>query len=220
MTKTITALKQQKRNPQRVSVYLDGEFAFGLARIVAAWLELGQTLDEERIQQLQAEDEVEAGYQRALNFLSYRPRSEAEIERNLRKHDLGDAVIEMVLERLRDKRFVDDAQFATDWVVNRNELKPRGAYALRAELRQKGIAEPIIERALEGLDEVQLARSAAEKKTRQLKRFDWPEFRKKLSGYLARRGFGYEIVAEVCHAAWTDLHGQAPDTQFRNERGS
>jgi regulatory protein len=214
MANTITALKQQKRNPQRVSVYLDGEYAFGLARIVAAWLEVGQRLDQERINELQAEDEVEAAYQRALNFLSYRPRSEAEIQRNLHKHEVGDTVIEMVLARLREKRFVDDAQFAADWVANRSDLKPRGAYALRAELRQKGIAEPLIERVLEDLDEDRLARAAAEKKTRQLKRFDWPEFRKKLSGYLARRGFGYEIVAEVCRAAWTDLHGHAPDTNF------
>ena len=214
MANTITALKQQKRNPQRVSVYLDGEYAFGLARIVAAWLEVGQRLDEDRIQKLQADDEVEAAYQRALNFLSYRPRSAAEIERNLRKHDVDEAVTEAVLARLREKRFVDDAQFATDWVANRSELKPRGAYALRAELRQKGIAEPLIDRALNGLDEEQLARAAAEKKTRKLSRFDWPEFRKKLSGYLARRGFGYDTVAEVCRAAWTDLHGRAPDTNF------
>ena len=83
MAKKITALKLQKRNKDRVNVYLDDEFAFGLSRIVAAWLRTGQELTEEKIAELQAQDNVEVALQRALNFLSYRPRSEEEVRRNL-----------------------------------------------------------------------------------------------------------------------------------------
>ena len=63
MTKKVTALKLQKRNKNRVNVYLDGEFAFGLARIVAAWLSTGQELTEEKIAELQAQDNVEVALQ-------------------------------------------------------------------------------------------------------------------------------------------------------------
>ena len=56
LMKKITALQVQKRNPNRVNIHLDGEFAFGVARIVAAWLRIGQELSEEKIGQLQAED--------------------------------------------------------------------------------------------------------------------------------------------------------------------
>src|SRR5262245_14647340 len=87
MTK-VTAIEIQKRSPNRVNVYLDGEFAFGLARIVAAWLKVGQDLDEKKIEQLQAEDARERALQQAILFLSYRVRSESEIRRNLRKHEI------------------------------------------------------------------------------------------------------------------------------------
>jgi regulatory protein len=66
MGRTVTAIKAQKRNKDRVSVYLDGEYAFGLARIVAAWLHVGQELSEEKIVLLTSQDEVEAAYARSL----------------------------------------------------------------------------------------------------------------------------------------------------------
>ena len=86
MKRKITGLKVQKRNSNRVNVYLDGEFAFGLSRITAAWLEIGVELDQDQIQKLQSEDDAEVAYQKALNFLSYRPRSERELIENLSKH--------------------------------------------------------------------------------------------------------------------------------------
>lgn len=202
MAKTITALKQQKRSPGRVSVYLDGEYAFGLAKIVAAWLQVGQPLEAEKIRALQAEDEKEAAYQKALHFLSYRPRSEAEVKRNLRKRAGSEAIIEGVIARLRKNKLVDDEDFARRWVENRRAFRPRGAFALRAELRQKGLADEVIDRALEGLDEVSLASAAAEKKLRQFAKLEWQDFRRKLSAHLSRRGFSYEVIAEAVRSAW------------------
>ncbi|HOG79782.1 MAG TPA: hypothetical protein PK454_08510, partial [Anaerolineaceae bacterium] len=68
MDQKITALKVQKRNPNRVNVYLDGDFAFGLARVVAAWLQIGQILTPEKITSLQAQDTHEVAYQKALQL--------------------------------------------------------------------------------------------------------------------------------------------------------
>ena len=62
LMKKITAIEVQKRSPNRVNIHLDGEFAFGLARIVAAWLRVGQDLSEEKIEQLQADDARERAY--------------------------------------------------------------------------------------------------------------------------------------------------------------
>ena len=84
--KTITALKAQK-NPDRVSVFLDDEFAFGLYRVVAASLRVGQTLSEEKIRELEETEDVEKAYQRAINYHSYRVHSESEVRKNLKKHD-------------------------------------------------------------------------------------------------------------------------------------
>ncbi len=199
---TLTAIKQQKRNPQRVNIYLDGVYVFPLSKIVAAWLKVGQELSPEKIAALQGEYEAEKAFQRCLNFLSYRPRSQAEVERNLRKHEVREALITPIIERLKSAKLLDDSDFARRWVEDRAAFRPRGAYALRQELRQKGVAEAGIAEALEGLDENELARQAAMRKARQLSALDWPTFRTKLSAFLARRGFGYDIVAEICREVW------------------
>lgn len=209
MANTITAIKQQKRNPNRVSIYLDGVYAFPLAKIVAAWLKVGQTLSPEKINELKGQDGVEAAFQKALNFLSYRPRSQAEVERNLRKHEIAEEIIPGVIERLRAAKLLDDSDFARTWVENRSAFRPRGAYALRAELRQKGINDGVIEQTLAELPEEQLVRQAAERKARQLTKLDWTGFRTKLSAHLSRRGFGYELVAEATREAWQTLHQEA-----------
>ena len=71
----ITGIKAQKKNPERVSVYLDGEYAFGLSRITAAWLQIGQRLSEEKINSLREQDESEVAYQRALILLNHQQRT-------------------------------------------------------------------------------------------------------------------------------------------------
>jgi regulatory protein len=202
MKRKITALKAQKHNPQRVSVYLDDEYAFGLYRVVAAWLKVGQELSEEKISQLKEAEAGEKAYQRALNYLSYRPRSENEVRQNLNKHNTPEEVIEEVLERLRRSHLVDDHQFAKDWVDNRAAFRPRGRVALRSELRQKGIENKIIDEVLQNLDEEHLAYQAANTKSRRYIKLAWPEFRQKMLGFLARRGFNYAIAAAVVEQVW------------------
>ena len=211
MTKKITALKLQKRNKNRVNVYLDGEFAFGLSKIVAAWLRTGQELSDEKIAELQSQDNVEIALQRALNFLSYRPRSEDEVRRNLIKHGYDEPIIEEILSRLRRGRLVDDENFAELWVENRSEFRPRGGRMLRQELRQKGISDQVIAEALEELDEDELALKAARKKARRYRELEWMDFRKKMSGFLARRGFNYGIISTVVPKVWEEVTSQQPD---------
>lgn len=204
MSPTITALTVQKRNPQRVNVYLDGEFAFGLARIVAAWLEIGQELSAEKIQALQAKDESEVALQRAVSFLSYRPRTTLEVRRNLEKHHVSGEVIEQTIERLEKNGLVDDREFARLWIDNRAEFRPRGRRALEVELRSRGIPDNIIADVLSDSlgDEEALAYEAAQKYTRKLAGLEKADFRRKLGGFLARRGFDYETTSQVVDRMW------------------
>jgi len=123
MAAKVTALKFQKRNHDRVSVYLDGRFAFGLPAIVAARLKVGQPLSAAEIAALQKEGGVEKYYERALNFLSYRPRSRAEIVTYLQRRGVPEAQIEAVIERLERAGFVDDTAFARFWVENRERFR-------------------------------------------------------------------------------------------------
>lgn len=209
MNKKITALKIQKRNPGRVNVYLDGEYAFGLAKIVAAWLHIGQEIDDAKITSLRTEDEAEVVYQKALHFLSFRPRSEGEVRQRLLKQKYSDAVIDAAIVRLKEHGFLGDQQFASMWVENRTTFRPRSQRMLAMELRRKGVAEDMISSALEEAeDDEVLAYQAAQCYARRLSGLDWPTFRKKLLGYLGRRGFFYGTAAPVVRRIWTELNSE------------
>jgi regulatory protein len=215
--KKITAIQVQKRNPNRVNIHLDGEYAFGLSRIVAAWLQVGQILDEDKIAKLQAEEGRERAMQQALLFLSYRARSEKEIRQNLSKHEIPETVIEETLERLRRDGFANDKNFASAWVENRSTFRPRGRRALALELRQKGIDDTTIESALEEIDEEALAYEAGQKKAGKLKVQEWSEFRKKMSEFLARRGFSYSVIAPIVSRLWSETHAEGEEQIIDNE---
>jgi len=206
--KKITAITTQKKNAQRVNIHLDGEFAFGLARITAAWLKVGQELDDKNIEELQVEDARERALQQALLFLSYRARSESEIRKNLQKHEIPDSVIEEMLERLRTNGLANDGQFAQDWVENRSTFRPRSRRMLAMELRQKGLNDEAMKSALESVDDEAMAYEAAQKRVGRLKDLEWIDFRKKLSEFLARRGFSYAVIAPVVTKVWNDLHAE------------
>lgn len=206
--KKITAIVVQKKHPNRVNIHLDGEFAFGLARITAAWLRIGQELDEKKIEQLQAEDARERALQQSLLFLSYRARSETEIRQNLRKHEIPETVIDETLERLRRDGLANDGQFASAWVENRSTFRPRSRRMMALELRQKGLDDESMKSALDAVDDEALAYEAARKRAPRLKGLEWNEFRKKLSDFLARRGFSYSVVAPVVSRVWNEAHAE------------
>mgnify|MGYP000038165091 CR=1 FL=1 len=190
----ITALKVQKRDRNRVNVYLDGRFAFGLAAIEAAHLRVGQFLSDEEIARLKERDLVERAVRRAMDLLSYRPRSEAEIRRRLREKGYDETTVAQALERLRRVGLVDDEAFARYWVENRFQFNPRGVVALRQELWQKGVERRIVEEVLAEYDEEAAAQRAAREAVRRLRRLDEATFRRRLGDYLRRRGFSFDLI--------------------------
>jgi regulatory protein len=206
MGRKISALKVQQRNPRRVNVYLDGEFAFGLERVAAAWLRIGQELSDEKIAQLQSEDEGEKAYQQALKLLSYRPRSVAEVQKKLEGRGVPENVLAEVIARLHRSGLLDDARFAREWAENRSEFRPRSRRALAIELRQRGLDNDSIAQAVTELDDDNLAYQAARKYSHRLQGLEWQAFRQKLVGFLGRRGFNYAVAAPVVRRVWDENH--------------
>jgi regulatory protein len=209
MAGEITALRFQKRDKDRVNVYIDGRFAFGLAAILAARLRVGQTLTDEDVVRMRVQDEVERAYGRALNFISYRPRSEGEVRRNLRKKAIENDVIEAVVARLARVGLLDDREFARYWVENRLQFRPKGVRALRQELRDKGVSDSVISHALADIDEELPARRAAEAGARRLMHLAPADFRRKLGAYLARRGFSYAVINPLVEGILEELSDEA-----------
>ncbi len=197
MAGRITALEPQKHARDRVNVFLDGKFAFGVAEIAAATLRLGAWLSDEAILELRAADGIEQAHSRALDYLSYRPRSEAELRQYLAEKGIAEDVVEAVIARLADVGLIDDVAFARYWRDSRAQYRPRGRQVLRYELGQKGIASEAIEEALDDYDEAAAVRLAAEEQVRRLGNLSPDEARRRLIGRLMRRGFSYDLIQET-----------------------
>ncbi len=204
MAGKVTALKVQKKNRRRVNVYLDGVYAFGLPDIVAATLRVGQVLSDEDCANLQQRDVAEQAHERALRFLSYRPRSKEEVTRYLAGKQVPEDVIAETVRRLEGVGLLDDAAFARFWVENRQSFRPRGSMALRYELRRKGVSDQAIESAIRDTDEREGAYRVAQAQAKRLSGADRETFRRRLGGYLSRRGFSYAIVRETIDRLWKE----------------
>jgi len=208
----ITALEVQKRNKERVNVYLDGEFAFGLTLIQAVQLKKGQVLTDAQISALRSDDEVNKAYDHAVRFLGYRPRSVSETRKNLIDKGYPEDAIEACLSKLISQGYLDDEAFARYWVDNRSEFKPRGGRALRAELRLKGIPDAVITTVLAEQDAQDDAYRAAKDKVRRYKGKSRAEMKHKVGQFLARRGFDYRTSETVLSQLIEEII--ADDPQF------
>jgi len=218
MEGTITAIKVQKRNANRVSIELDGEYAFGLSRIVGAWLKIGDHLTEEKIKDLLDKDTNEVAFQKALLLINHRPRTEQEIRQKLAEKRYSIDQIDLTVEKLRESSLVQDETFARMWVENRNQLHPRSRRLISYELQRKGVAKELIETALEGSkDDDELAFHSAHQYARRLTGMNWETFRKKLSAFLARRGFDYGTINSTVLKIWKDMNLDGTESGKKEE---
>ena len=201
----ITRLAVQKKNSKRVNVYLDGEFAFGLYRDTAAWLEIGQILSDEKIKKLLDEDQKADVYAKALDYISYRPRTVYETSRKLSEEGFDEELINETLSRLLDNGLLDDEKFAEQWVEERQSLKPGSKRSLRYELHKKGIPDHLIQSATEDVDDFQSAYEIAEKRLYRYEGLSKFEFRQKLGNYLAGKGYSYDVISDVTQKLWESI---------------
>jgi len=206
MENVITDIQAQKRNRNRVNIFLDGQYAFSLDRMAAAWLTVGRQFSVEDISRLQEKDEFQTALNRALHFLSYRARSRQEMQTYLQNKGYETGLIDRVIAKLTEERLIDDLDFAQNWVDNRERFRPRSQSLMRLELRQKGVAESEIEQALQisDLDDFALAMKAGKKLSRRYQLLDKPEYDRKLAAALQRRGFTYSVVRECLPLLWKE----------------
>ncbi len=179
-------------------VDIDGTFAFAVTRLLAAehHLQVGLTLAETDLDALLAAAEVERATDSALRFLAYRPRSTREVTDRLRQRGYSNQAIDGAIEKLRGWRYLDDQEFARFWVENRLEYRPSGSRRLRQELRQKGVDGEVVDQTIEavGVDELPAAIELARKRVERLRGLDPIVRRRRLAGFLQRRGYGWDVV--------------------------
>ncbi len=240
MSDVITALQADPADENKVHVFIDGKHVMVVSLDVAAnaRLTVGQECPPQRLEQLHQAQELDDIYQKALAFLSYRPRSAREVEQRMRRKGFTPEQVSGVMERLRSQKYIDDHEFARFWVSNRMTFNPRGPRLLRSELRQKGVPAEIVEEVLKEQVETQeeLVQRAEELKVGQSSNLDEPvpgtdlanalalarkrlrtygnlepqAARRRLSGFLARRGYGYDIIDQV----WRRVSATDEDEEY------
>lgn len=200
----ITRIEPQRHAPERVSVFVDGAFRMGAAAelVLSAGVRVGDVVDEAALAALERGDRRWQAREAALRLLAVRPRSAAELARRLRMKGFAAEEVEPVLARLADLGMLDDAQFAGMVARDRVRLRPQGRRRMLGELRAKGVDEATARAAVEGAlateetDETALARRAAAKfRTRPGE--EPAKARRRLHGYLARRGFDGDAIRDA-----------------------
>lgn len=208
----ISDIQPGKRNPKRVNVYLDGQFAFAISREskIINKIRIGESLTTEKIEDLIFADQVERLYEKAIKFLSYRPRSEKEIRDNLLQKlkltDKGEEEkknfsksIEQVLQKLRKLELLNDREFTVWWVEQRTKFRKSSPRIIKSELFKKGIDKEIIEQVLAEaeIDPFQLALEAAKKKLSSYQKLPPRDFREKMGRFLGSKGFDWIVIKRV-----------------------
>jgi len=197
MKNKITAIKQQKKNQNRMNIYLDGEFAFGISNSLGQSLEIGDLLDDFAVEDLLQKDYLERTWQKALQFLNYRSRTEQELKEKLQKSGFNDHAVSRVIEDCKEKGYINDQDYANQWVESRTNCAPRSQRLLAIELKRKKVPEIVIIDALSKANpDQELALAASKKYWRRLDNYGVEEKKAKLQGYLLRRGFSYDVIRD------------------------
>ena len=152
-------------------------------------------MDEEKL--------LERATSQALRFLSYRARSESEVRRRLAAKYAG-RVTDSVVQRLKELGLLDDASFAREWTRSRVSHRPRSASAIRRELLGKGIDRDTAQAAVESLDDEESAYRAGQRAASSLADTDYLSFRRRLQGYLYRRGFSGAVIRKTAERLWEE----------------
>jgi regulatory protein len=195
-TMKITALKNQKKG-SRLNLEIDGKFCCGIddSLVVELGLHSGREIDQDLLEKIKREDEYQKCLKKAFDILAIRLNSEKEIRIKLLKK-FNYPTVKRVIERLIELRYINDEYFVKSWVESRE--RGRGAFVLKRELKQKGISEDLINSQFSDRDKENDLENARELiKKKKYDSLEGEERYKKIAGFLARRGFDYEIIKQL-----------------------
>lgn|SRR6185312_1510796 len=135
-------------------------------------------------------------------FLNFRLRSEKEIRDYLQKKKVSADIIEKIIVRLQEQKFLNDETFARMWIESRSRSKPRSQFLLKRELQQKGISREIIEKIMTNdqlpmTNDYDLAKDVVQRKIKKYRGMERQEIYRKLGGLLARRGFNWDVTKKA-----------------------
>ncbi|WP_127487547.1 RecX family transcriptional regulator [Paenibacillus ehimensis] len=198
----ITKVERQRRGPHRYNIYIDESFAFSVHEdlMIKHRLLKGEAVEAAQLEQILAEDEAHKAYLDAIRLLSSRLRSEHEMKARLKQKGYTPEITAATVERLAKEGYLNDEQFAEQLAKQRLESQKKGRHWIKQELQQKGIRKDHIQAAMEQVDEeteFEMAYSLASKRYHSELAKDPLKARRKIAGFLQRRGYPGTVVSKV-----------------------
>jgi len=198
----ITSIEHQKKDG-RFSIFLDGEFAFGLYRetVYNFGLRVNDELTQPEIDKMRSEDELNFGKKVAFRYLNYKPRSEKEVRTKLLQKKITEKTIDEIIVLLKDLKFIDDANYAKMYVESKVTLRPEGRRVLKMRLADKGINKELSQKTVEENyseeTEIEKAKDLIIKYSKRIKSKNPSDKKHKIYRHLLSKGFAYDIIRRV-----------------------
>jgi len=219
---TVVNLKRKKRTKEWYLIYLnDGrEILSYIDFIVKFKVKVGKQLTEEQIKEMKSESEVILAKEIAYRFISYKPRTLKEVSDKLKAKGFQSDLVSKVVEELKNYGFINDLEYARNFVLNRSRSKTLGELALRCELLSKGISSEIVDEVLSErenlIDEFEIALDLAQGKLKQIKSLKKrkkgrDEYKRRIYEFLLRRGFKFETINRVMREIFDDFENLTSD---------
>lgn len=200
----ITKIEIQKRNKDRYSIYIDGEYSFGVYEnvIIKYALQKGMKLEDDFLEDVLKKEEQECANNYALKLLNFKMRTTNEIRKRMREKEYSDEVIDKTIEYLNYLNYLDDREYTQKFIRDKSNLKKMGKERIKRELYAKGVDDEMIKEELENIvdedDEYETAMELAVKKLETTYKNDDKNARyRKLGGFLQRRGYSMGIVMKI-----------------------
>lgn len=198
----ITDIQEQKRNKNRVNIFIDGEFALGVDKYSAEknGFKIGMSITKEKMEAVVFDSELEKAKGYLVDYLLH--KSKKEIERRLKEKEYSPRVIEALMDFIERYNVVDDTELARKISNDALFIKDQGRNKIRQKLKQKGIKEEDIDKAFSNIefdDEVEAAKKALSKKIDTYKRKaknDY-DYKNKCYAYLYQRGFTGDVIEKA-----------------------
>lgn len=193
----ITDIKPQVKKQNRVSIFIDGNFAFGMDKADCTFMGLkaGTELTQERYDYIVDNAVYAKAYQKADRYIGFKMRTEKEVRNKLKEEGYTDDITERVISSMLKYKYIDDMSYAILYAKDCRKLKKWGPERIKAELYKKGISSEFIENALsesDNEDTNEIIESLLEKRIKSSP-IDLKEKQKHIN-FLLRRGFKYDDI--------------------------
>lgn len=229
MSKVITKITTQQKRTDRYNIFVNEKYAFSVDEEVLLKFNLkkGTELTDLLLSEIQFHDEIQKAFTDALNFLSYRMRSESEVRLHLKKKGVEEAIIREAIHKLYGFKYLDDYEFAKAYVLTHVNGGTKGPVIVRQDLKEKGIEEKLIDKALLEYpreNQVEHAMKLAEKSIKKEKNLSERALRQKIEQTLTRKGFSRDVIQQALTMVdvekdedeqWESLCHQAPKFERR-----